>query len=180
MFIIKIDENIELKLLEYKDAEEFYNLMVKNYEYIIRYMPRIKETKSIEDTKKVIKLFLYQFAESNGFRTGVYYQNTLIGIIGLKYIDWINRKTEIMYWIDEEFSGKGITTLCVNKLVDISFNEYGLHKVIIEANANNVGSIKIAEKCGFIMEGKLIEDELIDETYTDTYIYSVINRKKEC
>lgn len=178
MFIVKINDNIKLSLLEYQHAEDFYNLMIKNHEYLAKFMPRIKETKSVEDTKKVIKYFLTQFVDNNGFRAGIYFDNELIGISGLKYIDWINRKTELMYWIDENYSGKGIITSCVSKLMDISFNEYKLNKIIIGTNTSNIGSIKVAEKCGFNLEGKLIENELINGVYTDTYIYSKINKEK--
>lgn len=66
--------------------------MIKNQQHLRVFMPRIMETKTIDDTKNVIKIFLKQFAENNGFRVAIYYDTKLVGITGLKYIDWINKK----------------------------------------------------------------------------------------
>lgn len=126
MFYINVSDQIKLKLLTAKDAEEFFKLIDKNKEHLSVFMPRIMETKSVVDSKSVIKIFLNQLIENNGFRVAIYYNSVMVGVTGLKYIDWINKKTEIMYWVDQDYLGKGITTACVNKLLGISFNEYNL------------------------------------------------------
>ncbi len=142
MFFCDIDESLKLKLLTESDAEEFYNLMNSNRDYLERFMPRIGETKSINDAEKVIGIFLNQLKENNGLRVGVYYQHRLIGLVGLKYIDWINKKTEVMYWIDKGYSGKGISTKCVEKLTELSFENFDLNKVILKSSTMNIGSKK--------------------------------------
>lgn len=179
MFYIIVSDKIRLQVLTENDAEDFFSLMIKNQQHLRVFMPRIMETKTIDDTKNVIKIFLKQFAENNGFRVAIYYDTKLVGITGLKYIDWINKKTEIMYWIDHEYSGKGITTECVNKLIDIAFNNYQLNKIIIKSSIDNAASKRIAEKCGFTLEGVSRQDELISTEYTDICVYSLLKEEKE-
>lgn len=179
MFSITLNNDIYLKLLTNKDSIEFFNLINKNRKHLEYFMPRINENKSIEDTEIVINLFLKQLAENNGFRAGIIYKNNLVGIIGLKYIDWINKKTEVMYWVDKNNLGKGISTQCVKKILDVVFNDYGLNKVILKTSNENKGSIRIAEKCGFTLEGICKSDELLIEGFTDVCIYSVLKNDYE-
>ena len=174
MFYINVSDNIKLKLLTLNNSIEVFELIKKNKSHLQYYMPRIKENDSIEDTKKVIKLFLNQLIENNGFRAGILYNESLVGVIGMKYIDWFNLKTEIMYWIDKNYLRKGITSSCVLRVIDIAFKQYNLNKVVIKTSFTNKASIKIAEKCGFILEGVCRSDELLEDGYTDVCIYSLL------
>ena len=177
MFLyINISEDIKIGLLSFEDAGVFLELMEKNRQYLEEFMPRIAETRSIDDTKNVIKNFLYQLMNGDGFKGGICFKETLIGIIGFKYIDWKNKKSEIMYWIDKNYSSRGIVTSCVKKIVEIAFLEYGLNKVIIKSSVDNEGSKKVAEKCGFILEGILRQEELLYSGYSNICIYGLLKQ----
>jgi len=176
MFYCDIDESLKLKLLEVSDAEVFFHLMNSNRNYLERFMPRINETKSIDDAKNVIGVFFNQLKNNNGFRAGVYYKDKMVGVVGLKYIDWTNKKTEVMYWIDKDYSGKGISTKCVRKILELSFRQYELNKVTLKSSTMNIGSKRIAEKCGFELEGISKEDEYLSEGFSDTCIYSLLKK----
>ena len=86
MFSIVVKEKLELRLLLTQDAEVFFTSIQKNRKYLEIFMPRIRENKSISDTKSVIEMFINQLAQNNGFRCGIYYDNNFVGIIGLKYL----------------------------------------------------------------------------------------------
>jgi len=177
LFSIKVRNNIFLRLLLHKDAKAFFELMNRNREHLSRFMPRITETKSVEDTERVIALFLKQLSENNGFRAGIFVDDQLIGIAGLKYIDWLSLKTEVMYWIDKNYSDKGITTECVRKIIEVAFIQYNLNKVIIRMSVDNIGSIKVAEKCGLHFEGINRQDEMLSTGFTDICVYSILKEE---
>jgi ribosomal-protein-serine acetyltransferase len=174
MFAISIDNNLELRLLMIKDAKIFYDAIEKNRIYLEKFMPRINENKSIFDSIEVIKIFINQLIQNNGFRVGIYYKNEFIGIIGLKYVDWRNKITEVMYWVDINYSGKGIATSCLKKIIDICFNYYGLNKIVLNASSNNLASQKVALKCGFQLESILKEEEFLSDNFYDIYRYCLI------
>ena len=176
MFSKKVNENIDLKIITYLETNEFYELIQKNMDHLKKFMPRISENTSVSDTENVLKNFYKQLYDNNGFRVGIYFNNKLIGVSGLKYIDWINHSTEIMYWIDKDYSGKGITKLVVDDIVKISFDILNLNRIVIKVNKHNYPSIRIAEKCNFYLEGTLIGEELIDGKYCDTKIYSRVKK----
>lgn len=177
MFSINVNEKIRISLLNQIDSQTFFKLMKKNYEYLGQFMPRIFETKTVEDTKIVIKKFLVEFANNNGFKAGIYYEDVLVGVCGFKYIDWYNKKTELMYWIDENFSGRGIVSKCVLILSEIAFKDYSLNKVIIKAREDNTASRKVAEKCDFHLEGKILKDEFANGKFNNIYIYGKFKDK---
>ncbi len=172
-----VKDNISLRLLLHKDVNSFFELMNKNKEHLSLFMPRISETKNLEDAERVITLFLRQLLENDGFRTGIFIDNQLVGVAGLKYIDWINLRTEVMYWIDKNYSGRGITTECVKKIIEVSFSQYNLNKIIIRMSVDNVGSKKVAEKCGLHFEGINRQDELLSTGFTNICVYSILKEE---
>jgi ribosomal-protein-alanine N-acetyltransferase len=73
--------------------------------------------------------------------------NTRIGFVGLK----INEdKAEISYIFDSDYTGEGYCSEVVKVLVDISFNKLNLTKLYAYTKEDNVASIKVLTKNGFI------------------------------
>ncbi|MDD2650712.1 MAG: GNAT family protein [Candidatus Cloacimonadales bacterium] len=176
MNFITISNNLILRLFEQKDAEEFFKLIKKNKTYLTEFMPRILETKSLYKAKKVIEIFESEYVNQKGFRTAIFWGKDMIGVAGLKNIDTINNKSEIMYWIDRDYAQKGIASACVTKLIEIAFEKYNNNKIIIKTSVNNIASIRVAEKCGFILEATLKDDELLLNGYTNVNIYSLLKK----
>lgn len=141
--------------------------MEKNRTHLYDFMPRICETKSVKQTSQVIENFMFQYQKGNGFKAGIFYDDNLVGIAGLKYVDSINKKTELMYWIDYDYSGKGIISDVVAFLLEVSFNVYKLNKVSLVAAEQNLASIRVAEKNGFKLEGVLKQHELLPSGFSD-------------
>jgi RimJ/RimL family protein N-acetyltransferase len=56
---------------------------------------------------------------------------------------------EVTYWIGREYWGRGAATAALRKLLDVEPNR-PLHA---RAAADNVSSIRVLEKCGFVVTG---------------------------
>jgi RimJ/RimL family protein N-acetyltransferase len=97
--------------------------------------------------------------------------NELIGSIQIKSVDWSIPKAEIGYYIDAAYEGKGVISKAVGLIVDFAFREKNFRKLYIRTHESNMGSIKIAEKNGFKLEGvitcdyKTTDGEVIDTMY---------------
>jgi RimJ/RimL family protein N-acetyltransferase len=59
-------------------------------------------------------------------------------------------KREVTYWIGREHWGKGIATLALAEFLDVE-TARPLHGA---AAADNAGSIRVLEKCGFVRSGE--------------------------
>ena len=73
--------------------------------------------------------------------------NVRIGFVGLK----INEdKAEISYIFDCDYTGEGYCSEVVKVLVDIAFSKLNLNKVYAYTKNENIASIKVLTKNGFI------------------------------
>ena len=61
---------------------------------------------------------------------------------------------ELSYLLyDERFAGHGYTTEAVQLLVDYLFSAKKTHRIQLDIVPENAASRRIAEKCGFVLEG---------------------------
>ena len=77
----------------------------------------------------------------------------LVGSIGLHRTDWEVPKTEVGYWVRTSAAGNGYVTEGVRALVACAFEHLGAQRVELIADEENLASRKVAERCGFELEG---------------------------
>lgn len=97
----------------------------------------------------------------------------LAGSIGYLYIDQENKKTEIGYWLGQEYEGRGLITKSIKVLIAHAFDELELNKVEIGIATDNFKSRAIPEKLGFQREGELRDYEYINGAYLNRIIYGL-------
>ena len=56
----------------------------------------------------------------------------LIGVIGLHYLDLVNKRTSIGYYLAEDFQKKGIMTRCTKALIQYVYEEYDINRIEIQ------------------------------------------------
>jgi ribosomal-protein-serine acetyltransferase len=173
MPLLKVDEEIGLKILEMDDAPVLFNLVENNRSYLREWVPWVDTNVSIEASKAFIQSIREQHELNLGFQCGMWFYNQLVGVIGFQRIDWMNRNVEIGYWIDAEHQGLGIVTKSCQTLVDYAFNEYQLNRVQIRCATENKKSCTIIERLGFIKEGITRQSEFLYDHYVDLCIYGM-------
>ncbi len=186
MFYIRVNEDIELRSLENKNAKELYHLIDNNRLYLREWLPWVGGTTSVEVIKQFIKSSKKQQADNNGFQAGIFYKGKIAGIAGLHGIDWSNKKTSIGYWMAAEYQGNGIMTQCCKAIINHVIKELGLNRVEIRAAEFNKKSRAVPERLGFTMEGISRQVEWLYDHYADHVIYAIlakdweiINQKQE-
>lgn len=80
---------------------------------------------------------------------------SLVGRGGLHTIDWSIPKFEIGYWIRTSSAQRGYATEATLALVDLARDLLGAKRLEITSDARNAPSRRVAEKCGFELEGIL-------------------------
>ena len=69
--------------------------------------------------------------------------------------DWRVPKTEVGYWIRTSAAGNGYVTEGVHALVACAFEHLGAQRVGLVTGEENIPSRKVAQRCGFELEGVL-------------------------
>jgi len=102
----------------------------------------------------------------------------MIGVVGLTYIDWKNRRAEVSIYIGEGAAqGKGYGSDALRTIVRYGFHTVNLHKLYAEIFAFNEPSVKLFEKAGFKLDGTKREDQYVNGKYWDTHVYSILARE---
>jgi ribosomal-protein-alanine N-acetyltransferase len=98
-----------------------------------------------------------------------------IGGIGLTIGKDVHQLTaEIGYWLSEAYWGKGIMTLAVSATTEIAFNQFGLNRVYAEPYISNTASMRVLEKAGFQLEGRLRASVIKNGQVLDQLLYSKV------
>ncbi len=104
------------------------------------------------------------------------YDNKTLGMIDLFDFDFKNRRAGVGILIKDEVNRhKGIGTEALNLLVNYSFLNLDLHQLYCNISETNLESIKLFENRGFERVG-LKKDWIFNHgTYTNEYVYQLIN-----
>ncbi len=82
---------------------------------------------------------------------------------------------ELSYQLyDDEFAGRGYSTEAVQLLVDYLFASKKQHRIHLVIVPENAASLRVAEKCGFVLEGTVRGAFYNDGRNQDVLLYSLL------
>ncbi|MEZ4687791.1 MAG: GNAT family N-acetyltransferase [Bacteroidia bacterium] len=87
-----------------------------------------------------------------------------IGFAGMKYLEDLD-EVDLGFRFMREYWGKGIATEAAKACLDYGFGELGLKRIIDMVLPENGASIRVLEKCGFVFEKEMLEDEMLVRVY---------------
>ncbi len=82
------------------------------------------------------------------------------GVIVIKDINWESGVFEVGYLIAEKFQKQGVASWAVAKITDMAFSS-GIQKIKATTFVKNVASYKVLQKNGFVLEGTLKNEVVI-------------------
>lgn len=171
MFSHRIDEDLELRLIEERHAEEYFSLCDRNRGRFYW----LKEDYSLEDAKSFLRRDLTEnFARNNGFQAGIWFRGKLVGAVRYNDINWTNKSTSLGGWIDSSLEGKGLITKAARVFIAYAFSELKLNRLEAQCHSENLRSRAMAEKLGFTQEGVLREAEWRNNRFVNVVIYGLL------
>jgi ribosomal-protein-serine acetyltransferase len=154
-------DNFSIRILTIEDQEEFFDLISRNRPRLEAFFSgTVSRTRTLEDTKDYV-LEIVKKAEQKSYLPFVLIDNrdnSLIGFIDIKNVDWNIPKGELGCFIDEAYANKGISTKAMKTFTDFCFKTYGFNKLFLRTHQTNYSAKKIAESCGFEVEGIIRRD----------------------
>lgn len=174
MFHSKIDENIELRLLEEQHANEVFGLLEKNRSHLQAELTWLTDQLTLEDAREYIRAGLARQAANNGLRAGIWLHDDLAGIVSLHSVVWADRKASLGYWLGEAYQGQGLVTKACGSLINQAFGKLDLNRLEIQCDRENVRSRKVAERLGFTLEGILRQAWWSQGRFVDEAVYGLL------
>lgn len=95
----------------------------------------------------------------------------------MHYLDLVNKRTSIGYYLAEHFQKKGIMTACTKALIHYVYKEFDVNRVEIQMSTRNPKSRAIPERLGFTQEGVLRDSERLRGVFSDSYVYSLLREE---
>jgi ribosomal-protein-serine acetyltransferase len=173
-------ESINLRELSIDDATNIVNLM--SYD-IAKYLYEVPYPYKIDDALNFIKSSYNNFRLHKAITFAIEYKNKsqsnqlLVGTIGIKDIDYVNKKANIGYWIGKQYQGKGIATECVKLVVNYAFDVLELEEISAYVFPDNNSSIRVLEKNGFVKTKEVNEYHPMSNSYRNSLVYIIKNNK---
>ncbi|MEZ5042312.1 MAG: GNAT family protein [Saprospiraceae bacterium] len=143
------------------DGEQLYDLIQTNRSYLEDAFPlTVADTSSKEKAEWFVRVRIAKWLLQEEYCFGVWDNDSakLIGFIRLFRIDWRIPKSEIGFFVDRDFSGKGIMTEVLLTIIRFAFGQLKLEKISLRTAMDNYASQRLARKCGFGREGDLRAD----------------------
>jgi RimJ/RimL family protein N-acetyltransferase len=113
-------------------------------------------------------------AAGHGLVRALESDGAFVGVIDLKRTDWVARVTEIGYWAMPGLRGRGLLTEATAALARWAIEDFSFERVELRIAPENEGSIRVAEKAGFVREGVARSAGFIHDGRVDLAIYSRI------
>ncbi len=170
---LRINDKLRLELVKVEMAAVIFETIDRDREYLKQWLPFVNFTKEVTDTEK----FIGSISTEGNSRDRIYsiwYKEEFAGLVGFKDTDWVNRKTEIGYWLAENMQHKGIITSCVKKLVDYVFIKLKFNRIQIKVAEGNAKSEAIPLKLNFTFEGIERDGELHGSEFINLKVYSLL------
>ncbi len=172
-----IDKNLKLELIKLYHADELFRLTDENRKFLDKWLPWVKHTNSVKDTKQFITGCLEKHKNREGFNFSILYKNKIAGHISIVEISKFRNQAEIGYWLAEKYNRKGLMTKSCKALVDHCFEELKLNRIIIKCETRNKASQRIPVRLGFFKQGVLRQDGFYKNKYADHVQYSMFKRE---
>lgn len=147
-----------IELIQIQDFWAICDFVVSNEDRLKRYFPKTLEQNLTPDlSKRFIDKTIKQQQLKETFLFALKENKTkkIIGLVYIKDLNWIKKQGEFAYCIGYEYEGKGLISKSIKALSKYAFEVLELKTLQIISHKSNLSSIKVAEKCNFILKKTL-------------------------
>ena len=113
--------------------------------------------------------------EQQQYTRAIFVEGEIAGSIGVFFgRDVYRRSGELGYWLAEPFWGKGVMSGAVREICRHLFETTGIVRIFAEPYAHNIGSRRVLEKSGFVLEGIMRSGVWKNNTLFDYCMYALL------
>lgn len=87
------------------------------------------------------------------------------------------RSASLGFSFAERTWGRGYATEAARAVLQWAFSTLDLNRIQAEADTRNVASARVLEKLGFVLEGTLREDCIVNGDVSDSWVYGILRRE---
>ncbi len=158
-----------LKPLEVSDAKKLSKYI--NDEQLKEYLSNVFPFNTFMEEELIRRVS----QKSNEVYFAIEVNNNVVGTTVLYEIDFISRKSEFGVAIyNKEYWNKGIGSEVLKLMLKYGFEVLGLNRIMLRAFEENKRMIAVAEKFGFVFEGRERQGRIFKGKNSDIIIMSLL------
>lgn len=152
-----------LKLRRFRegDGEAVFNLIERERDRLEPSFPvSVAFVTSPGRGELFVRRKLTEWYLGSSYSFAIFTQDTdeYIGYLAIKGLDWTVPKADMGYYLANSHARQGLMSEAVTAAIRFAFMEVRLTRVFLRIAPDNLASLKVAEKCGFVREGLLRSD----------------------
>ena len=173
LFTHKITNEISISKLDTSFAQELFDAIDTDRQFLKLWLEWVDHTKTVEDSKRFLEDSIVRETSQNSGTFHILYNSKLVG-----QISYFNLKkecsAEIGYWLNSSHNGKGIMTEVTKTIIKYCFDELKLNRVVIKTATFNYKSKNIPKKLNFTLEGVERGSHKSRGEFVNTEVYSIL------
>ncbi|MBW4649258.1 MAG: GNAT family N-acetyltransferase [Kastovskya adunca ATA6-11-RM4] len=129
--------------------------------------------RSIDETRGLFEAFIQgEYAANSRQWTICLKAGQVIGSLSIHGVE--DAIAQMGFILHADYQGYGYATEAVRSAVDYAFTDWGLHRLFLNIDPNNIPSQRIAQKLGFTLEGHLRQSFYLRGIYLDELVYGLL------
>lgn len=101
----------------------------------------------------------------------------LVGQVSLKWSDATAGQGEIRFANDPAYSGRGYLTEALSAMLDVAFNHFRVHRVMVRCDGRSHHSVKLMQKLGMRLEAHYREHALFQGEWDEELHFALLDRE---
>lgn len=150
-------EHLYLRRYRPEDSAVYFQMLQANRDHLREFLPPLLEAVQNEaDAERVLRQLIAEWQPGNLFIFGVWEKgsNSYVGEAYLANPDWHVPCIELGYFVTKENTGRGYATEAAQATLQFAFEYLKVVRVELQCAADNEASQRVAERCGFTLEGR--------------------------
>jgi len=177
-------ERLIIRCYEAGDGPMYYAVGIRNRDHLQRYESGnvILTAKTEEEAEILVRELHADWVARNCFFMGAFDKETreFVAQIYVGVVNWDLPEFVMGYFVDKDHEGRGFVAEAVRATLRFVFEHLRAHRVRLDTNETNTRSRRVAERCGFVQEGRLRESHRHpDGTFSGDMLYGLLRSEYE-
>ena len=171
---------LELRPFRRRDVDALIAGVHDSFEDLERWLPWVHRRYGRSDALRFVRDSSAAWVEGRAHDFTVRYHDEPdhhVGNISIWPTSQRERSGEMGYWIRSTETGKGIASEAGARVLQLGFEELGMHRVTLRIAVGNVQSERVAEKLGFVHEGLLRKEVLVKGEWLDHTLWAMLDEE---
>ena len=171
-------KNLILERLKESDSDSIYQAVISSKKEISPWLNWLDASYNKKSCDDFIRLQRVNWESNLEFTYAIKsHSNNIMGMIGIHIYDVQNDVASIGYWMNTQYTGKGICTEALKLLVENSLLPLNLIRIELVIAISNYASQKVARKAGAIYEAELKNRIRLNGMPVNAQIFSFCSSK---